>query len=45
MCDPQPLTPAHLLFGRRIISLPYPKMDKDEIDDPTYCIVTQQAKR
>ena len=37
MCDPQPLTSAHLLYGRRIISLPYPKMDKDEIDDPTYC--------
>ena len=37
MSDPEPLTPAHLLYGRRIISLPYPRMDKDENDDPSYC--------
>ena len=34
--DPEPLTPAHLLYGRRIVPLPYPTTDGNEIDDPTY---------
>ena len=33
--DDTPLTPAHLLYGRRITSLPY-QANGDEIDDPTY---------
>ena len=34
--DPEPLTPAHLLYGRRIVTLPYPSTDGSEIDDPDY---------
>jgi len=34
--DLEPLTPAHLLFGRRIIPLPYPATDGSEIDDSSY---------
>ena len=30
-----PLTPAHLLYGRRITSLPY-ELVEDEVDDPTF---------
>jgi transposase InsO family protein len=33
--DDTPLTPAHLLYGRRITSLPYPE-NGDEINDPNY---------
>ena len=31
-----PLTPAHLLYGRRITSLPYESVDEDELDDPNF---------
>ena len=34
--DPEPLTPSHLLYGRRIVSLPYLVIDEDEINDPSY---------
>ena len=34
--DSEPLTPSHLLSGRRITSLPYMTVEDDEIDDPTY---------
>ena len=34
--DPQPLTPAHLLYCRRIVSLPYPVMQGDELEDPDF---------
>ena len=34
--DSEPLTLSHLLYGRRISSLPYITVDEDEIDDPTY---------
>ena len=34
--DPQPLTPSHLLCGRRIVPLPYPDVDEEEITDPDY---------
>ena len=34
--DPEPLTPSHLLYGRRIVSLPYPDVEDDEISDPDY---------
>ena len=44
--DLEPLTPSHLLYGRRIITLPHKIMD-DEVDDPTYGapIVREMAKR
>ena len=34
--DPDPLTPSHLLYGRRIMSLPYTTMEDGEISDPTF---------
>ena len=34
--DPNPLTPAHLLYGRTIITLPHIPVVEGEIDDPDY---------
>ena len=34
--DMDPLTPAHLLYGRRITSLTYEFVEDDEVDDPTF---------
>lgn len=34
--DPEPLTPSHLLYGRRITTLPYIPTEDDELTDPTY---------
>ena len=34
--DEQPLTPSHLLYGRRITALPHPLTEEDEWSDPTY---------
>ena len=34
--DQEPLTPSHLLYGRRITSLPHPCTDPDEVTDPNY---------
>ena len=36
LVDIEPLTPAHLLHGRRIIYLPHEMVDTDEIIDPSY---------
>ena len=32
----KPLTPAHLLYGRRVTSLPYESVDDDEVNDPNF---------
>ena len=34
--DPEPLCPSHLLYGRRIVSLPYPQVSAEDISDPDY---------
>ena len=34
--DPQPLTPAHLLHGRRITNLPHQPATVEELQDPDY---------
>jgi len=34
--DADPLTPSHLLCGRRITSLPHILIEDDEVEDPTY---------
>ena len=34
--DEEPLTPSHLLYGRRITSHPYPAINEEEIVDPNY---------
>ena len=36
LSDPEPLTPSHLLFGRRIRQVPHPLNDPEELEDPTY---------
>ena len=33
--DAEPLCPSHLLYGRRIVSLPYP-LDREDPKDPDY---------
>ena len=34
--DPEPLCPSHLLYGRRIVTLPYPQVNTEDITDPDY---------
>ena len=34
--NPEPLTPSHLLYGRRITTLPYRVVEDDEVADPEY---------
>ena len=34
--DEEPLSPAHLLYGRRITALPHIRVEQDEISDPDY---------
>ena len=41
--DPEPLTPAHLLYGRRVTSLPHPMVDDEDIIDPDYPENTESA--
>jgi len=40
----EPLTPAHLLHGRRITCLPHDALDDDELIDPSYGEVCGNAK-
>ena len=34
--NPEPLTSSHLLYGRRITTLPYRVVEDDEVADPEY---------
>ena len=34
--DPEPITPSHLLHGRRIVTLPHSTVQDDEITDPDF---------
>ena len=36
LSDPEPLTPAHLLYGRRIRQVPHVLNKPEEVEDPTY---------
>ena len=36
LSDPEPLTPSHLLFGRRICQVPHALNKPEELEDPTY---------
>ena len=43
--DPEPLTPAQLLHGRRITCLPYQAVEIDEFTDPSYGEASQARRR
>ena len=43
--DPEPLTPAHLLHGHRIVSLPYEEVEEQELEDPTFGNFTDVNKQ
>ena len=34
--DPEPITPSHLLCGRRITTLPHIRIEDDEVKDPDF---------
>ena len=40
--DPEPLTSAHLLYGRYIITLPHVQLEDEEIGDPDYSDTSQK---
>lgn len=43
--DDQPLTPSHLLHGRRVTSLPYPVIDEAELVHPDYAVGAEIRRR
>ena len=43
--DAEPLTPAHLLHGHRITSLPHTVVDEQDLMDPTYGCATDVSQR
>ena len=43
--DAEPLTPAHLLHGHRITSLPHTVVEEQDLNDPTYGSVTDVSQR
>ena len=43
--DPEPLTPAHLLYGRRIVPLPHPITEGNEINDPDHSSNSEVKER
>ncbi|XP_071176407.1 uncharacterized protein [Mytilus edulis] len=42
--DSEPLTPAHLLYGRRVTTLPYPRTEMDNIND-TYALTASDISK
>ena len=36
LADPEPLTPSHLLYGRRIQMVPHDLEDPANVDDPDF---------
>lgn len=43
--DTEPIKPAHLLYSRRITSLPYRRVEEVEVVDPTFGEETNIEKR
>ncbi|XP_063447046.1 uncharacterized protein LOC134726569 [Mytilus trossulus] len=42
--DSEPLTPAHLLYGRRVTTLPYPRTEMDNINE-TYALTASDISK
>ena len=45
LSDPEPLTPSHLLHGRRITCLPHQTVELDELTDPSFGDASHTRKR
>jgi hypothetical protein len=43
--DLQPVTPAHLIYGRLMTMLPYEDVDDDEIEDPDFMDDSEARRR
>ena len=43
--DPQPLTPSHLLYGRRIQQVPHKLKDLEEVNDPSYVADSTELRK
>ena len=43
--DPEPLTPSHLLYGRRMRPIPHQLDNPEELDDPDYLDADNMRKR
>lgn len=43
--DAEPLTPAHLLYGKKIISLPYEQVEDDKLEDLAFGKDSQIKRR
>ena len=43
--DAEPLTPAHLLHGHCITSMPHEVVEEQELNDPTYGSITDVSQR
>jgi len=43
--DLEPVTPSHLLYGRRIVPLPHCTVEDDEINDPNFQDVSELRQR
>ena len=43
--DPEPITPSHLLYGRRIVLLPHCAVQEDEFNDPDFGDVSELRRR
>ena len=45
ICDPEPITPSHLLHGRRITTLPHSRVEGDEVEEPDFGDVSEVKRR
>ena len=43
--DPQPITPSHLLYGRRIQQVPHMLKDPEEVNDPSYVADSMELRK
>ena len=43
--DPDPISPSHLLHGRKIVTLPHLRVQEDEIHDPNHVDDSELRRR